>query len=165
LQTADFIFASTVTGIRALNYTEKPLIFQHRTAKVTVNLTAGTDISSVNGATVAFYGYTAGIPDTDDDGDGVISGSGDGWIRPQNMNGDTYAVLLIPRDMTGTPFVRITLGGYNYFYIPTADQADLQQGISYTYNITVSMTCIDVELVDGIVWTEGDEYEITPASE
>ena len=162
LQPADFIFASTVTGITAANYTSKPLIFQHRTAKVTVNLTAGMDISSVNGATVAFYGYTSGVPNTTDVGNGVIAGSGNGWITPQNTNSNTYTALLIPRDMTGTSFVRITLGGNDYFFTPTAGQAVLQQGMAYTFNITVSMTRIDVEVEDGIKWTEGDEYNITP---
>ena len=163
LQPADFIFASTVTGITASNYTTKPLVFQHRTAKVTVNLTAGTDISSVNGATVAFYGYTSGTPDVSDIGNGVITGSGNDWITPHHLNGDTYTALLIPRDMTGTQFIRITLDKNVYFYIPTADQADLQQGMSYTYNITVYMTRIEVVVANGIVWTEGNEYDITPA--
>jgi len=162
LQPADFIFASTVTGIMASNYTEKPLIFHHWTAKVTVNLTAGTDVSSVNGATVAFCGYTSGTPDSSDTGNGVITGSGNGWISPQNMNGGTYVALLIPRDMTGTQFVRITIGGNDYFYTPTAGQAVLQQGMSYMYNITVYMTRIDVEVAEGIVWTDGNEYNITP---
>ena len=162
LQPADFIFASTVTGIMLSNYTEKKLIFQHRTAKVTVNLTAGTDISNVSGATVAFYGFTSGTPDTDDAGNGVIAGSGNGWIFPQYMSSNTYTALLIPRNMTGIQFIRITIGGNDYFYTPTAGQAVLQQGRSYTYNITVHMTRIDVEVVNGIVWTNGDEYNITP---
>ena len=162
LQPADFIFASTVTGIMASNYTAKPLVFRHRTAKVTVNLTAGTDISNVNGATVDFYGYTFGVPDVSDTGNGVIAGSGNNWITPYHLTGDTYTALLIPRDMTGTQFIRITLDENVYFYIPTADQANLQQGMSYTYNITVYMTRIEVVVANGIVWTDGNEYDITP---
>ena len=161
-QPADFIFASTVTGITALNYTEKPLVFQHRTAKVTVNLTAGTDISSVSSATVSFFGHTFGTADTSDARDGVITGSGDGWVTPQNINGDTYTALLIPRDMTGIQFVKITLGGIDYFYIPTTSQAVLQQGMAYAYNITVHKTRLDVEVVNGIEWNDGDEYDVTP---
>ena len=162
LQQADFIFASTVTGIMASNYKERKLVFQHRTAKVTVKLIAGEDISTVSGATVAFYGYTTGIPNTTHVGDGVIAGAGNGWIIPQNMNGDTYAALLIPRDMTGTQFIKITLGVNEYFYIPEANQAVMQQGKAYTYNITVYMTRIEVvEVADGIIWTEGNEYNTT----
>jgi len=165
LQPADFIFASTVTGITVLNYTSKPLVFQHRTAKVTVNLKAGTDINNVNGATVAFRGYTAGIPNTTHVGNGVISGATNGWILPQNTNEDTYTALLIPQDNTGTQFVKITLGGNVYSYIPAAGQAVLQQGMAYTYNITVYMTRINVEVVGGIVWKEGNEYNITPTTQ
>lgn len=162
LQPADFIFAPTVTGIMASNYKEKKLVFYHRTAKVTVKLMAGTDIKSVSGATVALYGYVAGIPNTTDAGNGVIAGSGGDWITPQNTGSDTYTALMIPRNMTGTKFVRITLGGNVYYYTPTADQAVLQQGVAYAYNITVSLTRIDVVVESGIKWTEGSEYDITP---
>jgi len=165
LQAADFIFASTVTGITASNYTEKPLVFRHRTAKVTVVLTAGTDMSNLNGATVAFYGYTFGAPDTNVTGNGVITGSGNGWISPQKTNNDTYTALLIPRDMTGLQFVKITIDGNDYFYIPTANHADLQQGMAYGYHITVHKTRIEVEVASGIVWTEGNEYNISPVAE
>jgi len=163
LQPADFIFASTVTGITASNYAEKPLIFQHRTAKVTVNLTAGTDINSISNATVAFYGYTSGTPDTTDSGNGVITGSGNGWITPQNMGGDTYTALLIPRDMTGIRFVKITLDETDYFYTPAVGQAVLQQGMAYAYNITVHKTYLHVEVANGIEWSGGDEYDVVPS--
>ena len=162
LQSADFIFASTVTGITASNCADKPLVFRHRTAKVRVNLTAGTDISSLSGATVSFYGYTSGVADTSDTGDGVITGAGNDWITPQN-SGDTYTALLIPRDMTGIQFVKIKLGGIDYFYSPTAGQANLQQGITYTYNITVHRTRLEVVVVDGLEWSNGDEYDVIPS--
>jgi len=165
LQQADFIFASTVSGITASNYTTKPLAFQHRTAKVTVNLKAGTDISNLNGVTVAFYGYTSGVPNTSAAGNGVIAGSGNDWITPQNMGNNTFTALLIPRNMTGTKFVRITLGGNVYFFTPTASQAVLQQGMAYAFNITVNLTRIVVEVEDEIKWTEGNEFNITPTSQ
>ena len=162
LQLADFIFASTVTGITALNYTGKPLVFQHRMAKVTVNLMAGTDMSSVSGATVSFYGYTSGTPDTSDAGDGVITGLGNGWITSQNSNGSTYTALLIPRNMTEIPFVKITIADTSYFYTAAVGQATLQQGMAYSFNITVHKTRLDVEVVDGIEWSDGDEYDVVP---
>jgi len=162
LQPADFIFASTVTGITISNYADYPLVFRHRTAKVTVNLAAGTDISSVTGAAVAFYGYTSGIADTSDAGDGVITGSGNDWITPQNSGSDTYTALLIPRDMTETRFVKVTLGGTDYFYTPSESEADLQQGLAYTYDITVHRTRLEVKVIveTGIVWGDGDEYDV-----
>ena len=163
LQPADFIFATTVTGITALNYVDNPLVFRHRTAKVTVNLTEGTDISSVNGAAVSFFGYTSGNAETSDAGDGLITGLGDGWITPQS-NSDTYTALLIPREMTGIPFVRITIGGIDYFYTPATGQAVLQQGMAYTYNITVHKTRLDVEVVDNMEWRDSDEYDVIPTN-
>ena len=165
LQAADFIFASTVTGIMASNYSEKKLVFQHRTAKVTVVLTAGTDVSNLNNATVAFYGYTSGVPDISVSGNGVIAGSGNSWISPQKTNNITYTALLIPRDMTALSFVKITNDGNDFFYVPAAGQAVLQQGTAYNYNITVYKTRIEVEVASGIVWTNGDEYHTTPISQ
>ena len=162
LQSADFIFASAVTGITASNYADKPLVFRHRTAKVTVKLTAGIGIGSVSNATVAFYGYTSGAPNTTDSGNGVIIGSGNGWITPQNSTGDTYTALLIPRDMTGIRFVKITLDEIDYFYTPSAGQAALQQGTAYVYNLTVHQTHLDVEVATGIEWSTGDEYDVVP---
>ena len=162
LQPADFIFASTVTGIMFSNYLSKPLVFQHRLAKITVNLMAGTDISSVAGATVSFFGYTVGSPDTSDTGNGVISGSGNGWITPQNSSDDTYAALLIPRDMMGIPFVKIIIAGTYYLYTPAVGQATLKQGMAYSFNITVHKTRLDVEVVDGIEWSDSSEYDVAP---
>ena len=162
LQSADFIFASTVTGITFSNYATNPLTFQHRTAKVTVNLTAGTDINSVTNATVSFYGFTSGAPNTSDAGNGVIAGSGNGWINPYNTSGDTYTALLMPRDMTGIQFIKITLDGIDYFYTPAAGDAELLQGKAYIYNITVNKTRLDVEVIDGIIWTYDNEYDIEP---
>jgi hypothetical protein len=52
--------------------------------------------------------------------------------------------------MTGIQFVKITLGGIDYFYSPTTGQTALQQGIAYTYNITVHRTRLEVMVVNGI---------------
>ena len=165
LQPADFIFASTVTGITEANYADNPLIFRHRTAKVTVSLTAGTGISSVSGATVSFYGYTSGTPDTSDKGNGRIAGSGNGWITPQNISGNTYTALLIPRDMTGIQFVKITLDQTDYHYTPSVGQAALQQGLAYVYYITVHRNYLSVEVVGGMEWGGGEEYDVVPSSQ
>ncbi|MDR0510271.1 MAG: fimbrillin family protein [Rikenellaceae bacterium] len=154
LQPVDFVFASTVTGIKYNNYYGNPLVFRHRTARVTVNLSAGTDIADVSGATVLFYGYTSGTIDTSDTGDGAIAGSGGGWITPCRTPGtDTYTALLIPRDMTGIKFVKVSLGEYDYYYTPLADQAVLDQGNGYLYNIAVGKTRLTVAVVsNGATW-------------
>ena len=161
LQAADFIFAPTVSGITFRNANNTPLTFYRRTAKVTVNLIAGTGINNLADATVAFYGYTAGAPNTSDAGNGTITGFGSGWITPHNAGGNTYAALLIPRDMTGVRFVRITLNGLNFFYTPAPGDANLQQSYSYTYNITVHKDRLEVTVVgSGVDWNAGNNYTV-----
>jgi len=159
-QAADFLFAPTVSGITFHNVDSKLLTFYHRTAKVAVNLTAGTGVGGVAGATVAFYGYTSGVPDTSDTGNGTISGFGNGWITPQYTGSNSHAALLIPRDMAGVSFVKITLDGFDYLYTPSAGDADLQQGCFHTYNITVHKTRLEVTVGNGITWDAGDDYTV-----
>ena len=166
LQAADFVFASTVTGIKYNNYDVMPLKFRHLTAKVSVNITAGTDIVGVSDATVVFYGYTSGAPDTEG---GAIVGYGNGTITPQRtVSTDSYTALLIPRDMTGMKFVKVTLGGYDYYYTPATDEAVLEQGKAYTYNITVHKTRLTVTIDgDGATWdpSGGGTVTATPVPE
>lgn len=156
---ADFVFAPTVSGIRFNNYLANPLRFNHLPAKVVVNLAAGMDIGSVDEAVVSFYGYVAGEVDTDN---GAIVGSDSGWITPLKTS-DTYTALLIPRDMTGVKFIKITLGGYDYYYTPAADEATLTQGNTFIYNISVDKTRLTVTVVEnGAVWDDsGDEDTVT----
>lgn len=161
IQAADFIFAPTVSGITFRNANNTPLTFHHRTAKVTVNLTAGQGVGSIADATIAFYGYTVGTPDTSDAGNGVIVGSGSGWITPYNTNGDSYVALLIPRNMTDERFIRITLNSFDFFFTPASGQANLQQGNSYTYNITLHKDRLEVTVVGGgVTWDSGNSYTV-----
>lgn len=162
-QAADFVFAPTVSGIRYNNYMGNPLRFLHLPVKVTVNLIPGTDINSVSDAAVSFFGYLSGTVDTDN---GTITGSdtNEGWIAPFRTAGtDKYTALLIPRDMTGVKFVKVTLDGYDYYYTPASGEAVLGQGNNYTYNIKVSKTRLTVTVVDnGVTWGgSGDKDTIT----
>ena len=162
---ADFIFAPTVTGIKYNNYISNPLIFHHLPAKIIVNLLPGTDISSVSSATISFYGYLSGTVDTDN---GMITGTdtAEGWITPhRTADTETYTALLIPRDMTGTQFIKITLAGYDYYYVPASDEADLEHGNSYTYNITVDRTRLTVTVVDdGATWDDSGNTDTVTAT-
>ena len=163
LQAADFIFAPTISGIKYNNYMANPLSFYHLPVKVVVNLTPGTDISSVSTATVSFYGYLSGTVDTDN---GVIIGSDTdkGWITPfRTAATDTYSALLISCDMTGVRFIKVTLDGYDYYYTPAAGEAVLEQGNTYTYNIDVSKTRLTVTAVNnGATWGDsGSEDTVT----
>ncbi|MDR2131289.1 MAG: fimbrillin family protein [Odoribacteraceae bacterium] len=153
LQGADFVFAPTVSGIRYNNHLDNPLLFHHLTAKVTVHLTAGTDIDDVSRATLSLYGAVAGTVNTND---GLIAGTGEGWITPYRAAGtDTYTALLIPRDMTGVQFLKITLDGYDYYYTPSVGAADLEPGNSYAYDITVHKTRLTVTVAGtGVTWND-----------
>jgi hypothetical protein len=134
---ADFIFAPAVAGITAANSADKPLVFAHRTAKVTVILSAGegTSAEDLNAAIVTFFGYTAGTVNT---GNGSIAGSANGRITALR-NGAAHTALLIPQNMTtDADFIGVTVNGNNYFHKLSADETSLEAGKSYTYNITLT---------------------------
>jgi hypothetical protein len=135
LQSADFVFAPTVSGITAANRAGRPLVFLHRMAKITATFTAGNGISAADltGATVSFYGYTSGSANT---ADGSLTGSANDWISPFR-SGNVCTALLIPQDMTDTDFIRVSIGGDNYYYKPGADEAILAGGKFHNYQITV----------------------------
>lgn len=159
-QGADFVFAPTVSGITFRNAGTKSLIFYHKTAKVIVNLTAGMGVNSVADAVVSLYGYISGSVDTSKTGDGTILGFDDGWVTAHNSGG-IYSALLIPRNVSGEQFIKITLGGFDYFYIPAAGKADLQPGRSYTYDITLNKTGLDATITgSGVAWDSGDEHTV-----
>jgi hypothetical protein len=157
-QAADFIFAPTVSGITLANHAEngKKLTFSHQMAKVTANLTAGEGVSSIADATVRFYGYTSGTPNTNA---GSIAGSANAWITPLK-SGNSHTALLIPQEMKGKQFIHINTGGYDYYYIPSGTEATLTVGKAYTYNVTVSKTGLTVSLTNGSSWEAGGVYAV-----
>ncbi|MDR1344245.1 MAG: fimbrillin family protein [Tannerellaceae bacterium] len=159
-QKADFIFA-TVTRITAANCADNPFVFRHQTAKVTANLTAGTGISAgdLTSATVSFYGYTSGSADT---GNGSLSGSVNGWIIPLR-SGNTCTALLIPQDMTGVDFICVTISSNSYYYKPAANEANLEGGKSYTYDITVKNGDAAVTSGGVALWTRTEGVAETAA--
>ena len=145
-QAADFIFAPEIV-IPYANRNTTPLTFFHKTAKVTVVLA-----SELTGATVEFYGYTTGTADT---GTGILSGSDNGWIAPLVGVGNSCKALLIPQNMAGEKFIKITHGGKDYFYIPSILEADLLAGKSYVYRIAISSASDDLTVKSNIIdWDE-----------
>lgn len=140
--------------------------FRHALAKVKVTLQKGDGIenSDLSGATVTFMGYTAGTL-----GYGGMTGSGsNGAITPKTVtsatNGSdvtTYTALLIPQQMQGKQFIKVTVGtsaaARDYFYTPTGStDADLEAGKEYAYTITVKKTGLAVQVTDnGAAWRSG----------
>ena len=133
-QAADFIFVPETT----ITYAERNmanLVFSHKTAKVTATLIGGEGIDNPADAAVSFYGYTEGTANT---GNGTLSGSNNGWITSCATGNGAFTALLIPQNMTGVKFIRVSLEGFDYYYIPEDAEAVLQAGRSYTYYITLS---------------------------
>jgi hypothetical protein len=146
IQAADFIFAPQVTGIAKSNFATKQLQFVHKTAKVTVNLSAGAGIPDISGATVpvtvAFYGKDDVTSiDTTATGNGAIAaGSTWNWVTPYRTS-NTYTALLLPADVSGQ-FVRVEVDGEYYYWTPTT--LNLEAGKRYTLDITVKKTGLTV---------------------
>ena len=140
--------------------------FRHALAKVKVTLQKGDGMenSDLSGAVVTFMGYTAGTL-----GYGGMTGSGsNGAITPKTVtpatNGSdvtTYTALLIPQNMQGKKFIKVTVGtsaaARDYFYTPTGStDANLEAGKEYVYTITVKKTGLEVQVTDnGAAWGSG----------
>jgi len=140
-------------------------VFRHALAKVKVTLQKGDGIEDdLSGATVTFMGYTAGTL-----GYGGMTGSGsNGDIIPKtetpaNGGASTYTALLIPQNMQGKKFIKVTVGtntaARDYFYTPTnSTDANLEAGKEYAYTITVKKTGLAVQVTDnGAAWGSGTD--------
>ncbi|WP_455623678.1 fimbrillin family protein [Parabacteroides sp.] len=146
-QASDYLEATDAT----VTFQEPKLTFTHRTAKVVVTLVKEASIPDLNNVTVTFVNQ-----------DGV-KGDGTDVTPKTETNGDnvtTYTALLVPQKIQGSPFIKVTLGGYDYFYTPTtANDANLQAGKQHTYTITVKKTGLGVTAQLSSQWM-GDEVRV-----
>lgn len=129
------------------------LTFKHRTAKVVVTLKGGNGVADVSSATVWFLNQT-----------GVESGGTE--ITPKMVTtGGTvsYTALLIPQQMQNKKFIKVTLGGNDYFYTPTGqNDANLMGGNQYTYDITVTKNGLTVTAGGATEWnSSGPATDVT----
>ena len=144
--------------------------FRHALAKVKVALKKGDGIeeSDLSNAIVTFTGYTAGTL-----GYGGMTDS-KGMTGSEGSNGDispkaetpagggaaTYTALVIPQQMQGKKFIKVTIGtggaARDYYYIPAGStDADLEAGKQYNYTITVKKTGLVVTVTgNGTAWTD-----------
>ena len=83
----------------------------------------------------------------------------------------TYTALVIPQNMQNKEFFVITLSDSKvYYYTPTgSNEAKLESGQVYTYNVTVKSEKIDVVAVDDSSGSwgnsgDGDPVTSTPTS-
>lgn len=118
--------------------TTASLNFEHRMAKVTATLKAGSGLtdSDLQNAEVKFYGYTTATVDCA--AGTITSPNSNGWITAY-PSGNSYSALLIPQSpfTAGEKFISVTISGNIYYYTPATGDADTEAGKAYNYTITV----------------------------
>ena len=137
-QSSDFISAEN----RKVEFNNPTLEFNHRTARVTIELKPGTGFTSVTGATVILVRLSA------DNGNPTA-------IKTYNASGNTYEALTAPQTVAaGNPFVRVELGGGIFYFRPQNDVV-LEAGNRYTYTVKVNATGLTLEGCTIGSWVDG----------
>ncbi len=137
-QNSDFISAEN----RKVEFNNPTLKFNHRTARVAIELKPGTGFTSVAGATVSLVSLSA------DNGNPTA-------IKTYNASGNTYEALTAPQTVAaGKPFVRVELGGGTFYFRPQ-NNVVLEAGNRYTYTVKVNATGLTLEGCTIGDWTDG----------
>ena len=135
---SDFISAKAQT----VQFDHPMLEFSHRTARITVLLKPGDGITSVTGADV----YVTGL--STDNGNPAT-------IKTYAPGGDTYEALTAPQTVAkGEPFIRVELGGGNFYFRPQNDVV-LEAGNRYTYTVRVNATGLTLAGCEIGKWDDG----------
>ena len=137
-QKSDFIAAEN----RKVEFNNPTLEFNHRTARVAIELKPGTGFTSVAGATVSLVSLSA------DNGNPTA-------IKTYNASGNTYEALTAPQTVAaGNPFVRVELGGGTFYFRPQ-NNVVLEAGNRYTYTVKVNATGLTLEGCTIGSWADG----------
>ena len=127
-QNSDFISAEN----RTVEFDDPKLTFTHRTARVAIELKPGTGFTSVDGATVSLVSLSA-------DNENPTA------IQTYHASGNSYEALTAPQTVAkGEPFIRVELGGGNFYFRPQNDVV-LEAGNRYTYTVKVNATGLTLE--------------------
>ncbi|MDB0677186.1 fimbrillin family protein [Barnesiella intestinihominis] len=127
-QGSDFISAID----RTVEFDDPKLTFTHRTARVAIELKPGTGFTSVDGATVSLVSLS-----TDNENPTAI--------KTYHASGNSYEALTAPQTVAkGEPFIRVELGGGNFYFRPQNDVV-LEAGNRYTYTVKVNATGLTLE--------------------
>ena len=127
-QSSDFISAIDQT----VEFDDPTLEFTHRTARVAIELKPGTGFTSVDGATVSLVSLSA-------DNENPTA------IQTYHASGNSYEALTAPQTVAkGEPFIRVELGGGNFYFRPQNDVV-LEAGSRYTYTVKVNATGLTLE--------------------
>ena len=137
-QNSDFIAAEN----RKVEFSNPTLEFNHRTARVAIELKPGTGFTSVDGATVSLVSLSA------DNGNPTA-------IKTYNASGNTYEALTAPQTVeAGKPFIRVELGGGTFYFRPQ-NNVVLAAGNRYTYTVKVNATGLTLEGCTIGDWADG----------
>ena len=135
---SDFIAALNKT----VQFDNPTLEFSHRTARITVLLKPGDGIPSVTGADVSVTGL------------GTDNGN-PATIKTYAPGSDTYEALTAPQTVAkGEPFIRVELGGGNFYFRPQNDVV-LEAGNRYTYTVKVNATGLTLAGCEIGKWDDG----------
>ena len=141
-QGSDFISAID----RTVEFDDPKLTFTHRTARMAIELKPGTGFTSVAGATVSLVSLSA------DNGNPTA-------IQTYHASGNSYEALTAPQTVAkGEPFIRVELGGGNFYFRPQNDVV-LEAGNRYTYTVKVNATGLTLEGCTIGDWADGGGEE------
>jgi len=137
-QNSDFISAEN----RKVEFNNPTLEFNHRTARVAIELKPGKGFTSVDGATVSLVSLSA------DNGNPTA-------IKTYNANGNTYEALTAPQTVeAGKPFIRVELGGGTFYFRPQ-NNVVLEAGNRYKYTGKVNASGLTLEGCTIGDWADG----------
>ena len=137
-QNSDFISAEN----RKVEFNNPTLEFNHRTARVAIELKPGSGFTSVAGATVSLVSLSA------DNGNPTA-------IKTYNASGNTYEALTAPQTIAaGKPFVKVELGGGTFYFRPQ-NNVVLEAGSRYKYTVKVNATGLTLEGCTIGSWADG----------
>ena len=137
-QNSDFISAEN----RKVEFNNPTLEFNHRTARVAIELKPGKGFTSVDGATVSLVSLSA------DNGNPTA-------IKTYNASGNTYEALTAPQTVeAGKPFIRVELGGGTFYFRPQ-NNVVLEAGNRYKYIVKVNATGLTLEDCTIGSWADG----------
>ena len=137
-QNSDFISAEN----RKVEFNNPTLEFTHRTARVAIELKPGTGFTSVDGATVSLVSLSA------DNGNPTA-------IQTYHASGNSYEALTAPQTVAkGEPFIRVELGGGNFYFRPQNDVV-LEAGNRYKYTVNVNATGLTLAGCEIGKWDDG----------
>ena len=141
-QNSDFISAENQT----VKFDDPKLTFTHRTARVAIELKPGTGFTSVDGATVSLVSLS-----TDNENPTAI--------KTYHASGNSYEALTAPQTVTaGKPFIRVELGGGNFYFRPKNDVV-LEAGNRYKYTVNVNATGLTLADCEIGKWADGGGEE------